>query len=53
MFYLSDDVIRGVLLWNVWDHVAVGAGQLIRDAKPTGAGEREAGDGVVGAGRTT
>lgn len=40
IFYLSDDVIRGALLWNVWDHVDW-ARQLIREAKPMSAGERE------------
>ena len=40
VFYLSDDVIRGVLLWNVWDHVDW-ARNVIREAKPTTAGERE------------
>ncbi len=40
VFYLSEDVIRGVLLWNVWDHVDW-ARDLIREAKPTTAGERE------------
>jgi NADPH-dependent 2,4-dienoyl-CoA reductase/sulfur reductase-like enzyme len=38
VFYLSDDVIRGALLWNVWDHVDW-ARQLIRDARPMSAGE--------------
>ena len=40
VFYLSEDVIRGVLLWNVWDHVDW-ARNVIREAKPTTAGERE------------
>jgi hypothetical protein len=40
VFYLRDDVIRGALLWNVWDHVDW-ARQLIREAKPMGAAERE------------
>jgi len=40
VFYLSEDVIRGVLLWNVWDHVDW-ARNVIREAKPTTAAERE------------
>ena len=40
VFYLSEDVIRGVLLWNVWDHVDW-ARNVIRDAKPTTGAERE------------
>jgi len=40
VFYLSEDVIRGVLLWSVWDHVDW-ARNVIREAKPTNAGERE------------
>jgi len=40
VFYLSDDVIRGVLLWNVWDHVPW-AQDVIRDARPTTTAERE------------
>jgi 3-phenylpropionate/trans-cinnamate dioxygenase ferredoxin reductase component len=40
VFYLSDDVVRGVLLWNVWDHVDW-ARNLIREAKPATAAERE------------
>jgi len=33
VFYLRDDVVRGVLLWNVWDRVDW-ARDLIRAAKP-------------------
>jgi 3-phenylpropionate/trans-cinnamate dioxygenase ferredoxin reductase subunit len=33
VLYLSDDVVRGALMWNVWDHVDW-ARQLIRDGKP-------------------
>jgi NADPH-dependent 2,4-dienoyl-CoA reductase/sulfur reductase-like enzyme len=40
VFYLEEDVIRGVLLWNVWDHVDW-ARNVIREAKPTTAPERE------------
>jgi len=40
VFYLSDDVIRGVLLWNVWDHVPW-ARDVIQGAKPTTTAERE------------
>jgi len=40
VFYLHDDVIRGVLLWNVWDHVPW-AREVIRDARPTTTVERE------------
>jgi NADPH-dependent 2,4-dienoyl-CoA reductase/sulfur reductase-like enzyme len=40
VFYLQDDVIRGVLLWNVWDHVPW-ARDMIRDARPTTTVERE------------
>jgi len=40
VFYLSDDVVRGVLLWNVWDHVDW-ARNLIREAKPSTGAERE------------
>jgi len=41
LFYLADDVIRGALLWNVWEAVDW-ARDLIRQAKPTSAAEREA-----------
>jgi hypothetical protein len=41
LFYLRDDVIRGVLLWNVWEKVEW-ARQLIRLAKPMTSAEREA-----------
>lgn len=40
VFYLNEDVIRGVLLWNVWDHVDW-ARNVIREANPTTASERE------------
>ena len=40
VFYLHEDVIRGVLLWNVWDHVPW-ARDVIRDARPTTTVERE------------
>ncbi|MGH7729679.1 MAG: NAD(P)/FAD-dependent oxidoreductase [Candidatus Eiseniibacteriota bacterium] len=40
VFYLNEDVIRGVLLWSVWDHVDW-ARNVIREAKPTTAAERE------------
>jgi NADPH-dependent 2,4-dienoyl-CoA reductase/sulfur reductase-like enzyme len=40
VFYLNDDVIRGVLLWNVWDHVPW-AQDLIREAKTTSFANRE------------
>jgi NADPH-dependent 2,4-dienoyl-CoA reductase/sulfur reductase-like enzyme len=45
VFYLRDDVVRGVLLWNVWDKVEWARG-LIREAKPLTIAEREA--AVVG-----
>jgi hypothetical protein len=41
VFYLSEDVVRGVLLWNVWDRVDW-ARRLIREARPMSAAEREA-----------
>lgn len=40
VFYVNEDVIRGVLLWNVWDHVPW-AQDIVRNAKPTTAAERE------------
>jgi 3-phenylpropionate/trans-cinnamate dioxygenase ferredoxin reductase component len=40
VFYLAEDVVRGVLLWNVWDSVDWARG-LIRDAKPLASAERE------------
>jgi len=41
LLYLNDeDVVRGALLWNVWDHVDW-ARNLIREAKPMTAEERE------------
>ena len=41
LFYLSDDVVRGVLLWNSWGLVDWARG-LIREAKPMTAAERAA-----------
>ncbi|HYM82087.1 MAG TPA: FAD-dependent oxidoreductase [Candidatus Limnocylindria bacterium] len=41
VFYLRDDVVRGVLLWNVWEKVDWARG-LIRAAKPMTGAEREA-----------
>jgi 3-phenylpropionate/trans-cinnamate dioxygenase ferredoxin reductase subunit len=53
VFYVNEDVIRGVLLWNVWDHVPW-AQDIIRNAKPTTAAEREKlAMGSMGAGQTT
>ena len=40
VFYLSEDVIRGVLLWNVWDRLDW-ARDLIREGKPMNTAERE------------
>jgi 3-phenylpropionate/trans-cinnamate dioxygenase ferredoxin reductase subunit len=40
VFYLQDDVIRGALLWNVFNKVDW-ARQLIREAKPMDGAERE------------
>ena len=40
VFYLHEDVIRGVLLWNAWDKVDWGR-DLIRAGQPTTAAERE------------
>ncbi len=40
LFYLREDVIRGVLLWNVWDRVPW-ARALIGMARPTTRAERE------------
>jgi len=40
IFYLSQDVVRGVLLWNVWDKVEW-ARNLIRGAKPMSTEDRE------------
>jgi len=44
LFYLRDEVIRGVLLWNVWEKVDW-ARELILAARPTTRAERE---GLVG-----
>lgn len=41
VLYLRDDVIRGALLWNVWDRVEW-ARDLIRKAEAMGTSEREA-----------
>ena len=41
LFYLDEDIVRGVLLWNVWDKVEWARG-LIRDAQPMSHEEREA-----------
>jgi 3-phenylpropionate/trans-cinnamate dioxygenase ferredoxin reductase subunit len=41
LFYLHEDVIRGVLLWNVWDKVDW-ARELIRRGHATTHAEREA-----------
>jgi hypothetical protein len=40
ILYLSEDVVRGALLWNVWDRVDW-ARQLIREGKPMTTAERE------------
>ncbi|HKQ58498.1 MAG TPA: FAD-dependent oxidoreductase [Candidatus Eisenbacteria bacterium] len=40
VFYLQDDVIRGVLLWNTWEKVDW-ARNLIREGKPTSGEDRE------------
>ena len=40
VFYLRDDLIRGALLWNVWDRVEW-ARNLIREGRPTTAAGRE------------
>ena len=39
LFYLRDDVIRGVLLWNVWERVEW-ARELVRGGRAMSAGER-------------
>jgi NADPH-dependent 2,4-dienoyl-CoA reductase/sulfur reductase-like enzyme len=39
VFYLRDDVVRGVLLWNVWEAVDWARG-LVREARPMSAAER-------------
>lgn len=41
LFYLRDDVVRGVLLWNSWGKVEWARG-LIRQARTMSAGGREA-----------
>jgi len=41
VYYLRDEVVRGALLWNVWDSVEWARG-LIREAKPMTREEREA-----------
>ena len=40
VFYLRDDVVRGALLWNVWNALDWARG-LIREAKPMTSAERE------------
>jgi NADPH-dependent 2,4-dienoyl-CoA reductase/sulfur reductase-like enzyme len=40
IFYLEDDAIRGVLLWNVWEAVEWARG-LIREARQMSGAERE------------
>jgi len=40
VYYLRDDVVRGALLWNVWEKVDWARG-LIREARTTSASERE------------
>jgi NADPH-dependent 2,4-dienoyl-CoA reductase/sulfur reductase-like enzyme len=40
VLYLSEDVVRGALLWNVWERLDW-ARQLILEGKPMTAGERE------------
>ena len=41
LFYLDEDIVRGVLLWNVWDKVEWARG-LIREGKTMTHEEREA-----------
>ena len=41
LFYMREDVIRGVLLWNVWEKVEW-ARELIRSRKPSTHTERQA-----------
>jgi NADPH-dependent 2,4-dienoyl-CoA reductase/sulfur reductase-like enzyme len=41
VFYLRDDVVRGALLWNVWEKVEWARG-LIREARTMSGSEREA-----------
>ena len=41
VYYLREDVVRGVLLWNTWNAVDWARGQ-IRDAKPMTSAIREA-----------
>jgi 3-phenylpropionate/trans-cinnamate dioxygenase ferredoxin reductase component len=41
VFYLREDVVRGVLLWNVWEKVEWARG-LIRDGRQLSSTEREA-----------
>jgi hypothetical protein len=40
LFYMRDDVVRGVLMWNVWERVEA-ARELIRRGKPTSRADRE------------
>lgn len=41
VFYLREDVVRGALMWNVWEKVEA-ARELIRQGRPTTREEREA-----------
>ena len=41
VYYLWDEVVRGVLLWNVWGAVDWARG-MIQQRKPTTREEREA-----------
>lgn len=41
VFYLREDVVRGVLLWNVWEKVEWARG-LIREGRQLSSAEREA-----------
>ncbi len=41
LFYVRDDVTRGVMLWNVWEAVEWARG-LVRAGRPMSAAEREA-----------
>ena len=40
IYYMREDVVRGVLMWNVWDRVEA-ARDLIRLGHPTVREERE------------
>ncbi|HET7226405.1 MAG TPA: FAD/NAD(P)-binding oxidoreductase [Candidatus Eisenbacteria bacterium] len=41
LYYLREDVVRGVLLWNVWNAVDWARG-MVREARPTTRAAREA-----------